>query len=199
MLGFGRGPMDFTIYLTDDDKRVAADLLHGANISSPYIALVPGTRWETKCWPPDRFGAVAASLQQSHGMKSILVGGKDDISIADRAVQNSSGAAVNLCGKTTLRQAAALIERAAIVVTADSTPMHLAAAFSRPLVAVFGPTNPRRTGPFGSLADVIRIPLDCSPCYFRKLRQCPHLHRCMDDLNASMVSQAVISKLNSDK
>lgn len=187
MLGFDREPMNFTIHLTDDDRRIAGELLGSA---SPYVALIPGTRWETKCWSAERFGKIAAALHRSHAMRSVLIGGKDDIPAAERAVQNSNDHAVNLCGKTTLRQAAALIERAALVVTADSTPMHLAAAFNRPLVALFGPTNPARTGPYGRMEDVLRLDLACSPCYYKKLSQCPHDHACMRDLLTEQVVSA---------
>ncbi len=195
MLGFGREPMDFTVHLTDDDRRIAGELLGS---TPPFVALIPGTRWETKCWPAERFGKVAAALHQSHGMKSILIGGKDDIPAAERAVQSSNNSAANLCGKTTLRQAAALIERAALVVTADSTPMHLAAAFNRPLVALFGPTNPARTGPYGRMNDVLRLDLACSPCYYKKLSQCPHNHACMRDLLAEKVTMRCAVALSGD-
>ena len=82
------------------------------------------------------------------------------------------------------------------VVTADSTPMHLAAALGRPLVALFGPTNPRRTGPYRRMADVLRLDLPCSPCYLRKLRQCPYSQACMQQLTVEAVAAAVDARLN---
>ncbi len=198
MLGFDSTPMDFTVHLTESDRAAADNLLNSAGINGPFAALVPGTRWETKCWPAERFGKVAASLHTMHGMKSILIGGKDDIPAAERAVQSSNDSAINLCGDTTLRQAAALIERAALVVTADSTPMHLAAAFNRPLVALFGPTNPARTGPYGRMNDVLRLDLACSPCYYKKLNQCPYDHACMRDLVAETVTTHCAVVLSDD-
>jgi ADP-heptose:LPS heptosyltransferase len=125
----------------------------------------------------------------------VLVGGRDDIPAGEVAVAASEGAAINLCGRTTLRQVAALIEAASLVVTADSTPMHLAAALKRPLVALFGPTNPRRTGPYGRLDDVVRLDLECSPCYLRKLSQCPYGHECMQQLGVDRVSTPLASAL----
>jgi heptosyltransferase I len=196
MLGFDSTPKDFTLHLTESDRAAAGNLLNSAGINGPFAAIVPGTRWETKCWPAERFGKVAESLQSTHGLNSVIIGGQDDIPAADAAVQSSGGSATNLCGKTTLRQAAALIERSAIVITADSTPMHLAAAFNRPLVALFGPTNPSRTGPYGRGSDVVRLDLACSPCYYRKLSQCPHDHACMRDMLVERVATRCVDALS---
>lgn len=195
MLGFDAAPMDFTIAQTEEDRKIAASLVKESGVDQGYAVLVPATRWETKCWPPDRYGMLAALLREKHGLRSLLVGGSDDAVAGTMAVNLSDGAAVNVCGRTTLRQAAALIEGAEIVVTADSTPMHMAAALRRPLVALFGPTNPSRTGPYGRTADVLRIDLDCSPCYFKMLSQCPHNHACMQKLDVQIIADAAHARL----
>lgn len=160
-----------------------------------FAVLVPATRWETKCWPPDRYGLLARIIRDRHGLRSVLVGGAMDVEAGEKAVAASAEAAVNLCGKTTLRQLGALVDHAAIVVTADSTPMHMAAAQGRPLVALFGPTNPKRTGPHGRIEDVVRLDLPCSPCYFRKLSQCPYGHACMEELSVEQVASEVERRL----
>jgi len=197
MLGFANGSLDFSIALADDDRQEAASLLAQAGLPAdgPYVVLVPATRWETKCWPAERYGRLADAIRKKHGLTSILVGGTSDIDAGQQSVDASNGAAHNLCGKTTLRQLAALIDRAALVVTADSTPMHIAAAHGRPLVALFGPTNPNRTGPYGRADDVLRLKLDCSPCYLRKISQCPNQHACMNDLTVETVARAVAERL----
>jgi lipopolysaccharide heptosyltransferase I len=198
VLGFEETPMDFTICVSQDDREKARALLREAGITSkPCIVLVPGTRWQTKCWPAERFGQLAARLQHQTGLKSVLVGGPDDCAAGDAAVAASLGAATNLCGRTSLRQLAALIHRAALVVTADSMPMHMAAALDRPLVALFGPTNPSRTGPYGRKADVLQLHLDCSPCYLRRLAQCQHQHACMQGLDVEQVASAALLQLRS--
>jgi heptosyltransferase-1 len=193
VLGVAEGPLDFTPHLSDDDRRAAESLLREAGVepAGRFAVLVPGTRWETKRWPARRFGELARRLRAEHGLSVVLVGGGGDLAAGADAVAASDGAARNLCGRTTLRQAAAIIERAALVVTADSTPMHLAAALNRPLVALFGPTNPARTGPYGRLADVVRLDLPCSPCYYRKLSHCPYGQACMWDLDIQRVAEAV--------
>lgn len=198
MLGFGDAEMNFSVTMTNQDRARASALLAEAGIESdkPFALLVPSTRWETKCWLPRRFGELAVAIRTRFDMKSILVGGQSDRDTGDIAEQAARGSAVNLCGRTTLRELAALIEAADVVVTADSTPMHLAAALGRPLVALFGPTNPARTGPHGRIADVLRIEdLACSPCYFRRLRQCPHDHACMQRLETETVAEAVGRRL----
>ena len=198
MLGFGDAEMDFSVTTTNQDRTRASRLLAEADIESeePFALLVPSTRWETKCWPPERFGELAVVIRERFDMKSVLVGGESDRDAGNAAAAAAAGSAVSLCGRTTLRELASLIESAAVVVTADSMPMHLAAALGRPLVALFGPTNPARTGPHGRIEDVLRIEdLACSPCYFRRLRQCPHDHACMLRLEVETVAEAVGRRL----
>lgn len=197
LLGFGEASMDFSIAITPEDRSAAGELLAESGIgeSDPYAVLVPATRWETKCWPPDRYGQVAAALREQRGLRSILVGGASDHLFGTIAANASHNAAHNLCGRTTLRELAALIDRSAVVVTADSTPMHMAAAMNRPLVALFGPTNPARTGPYNRMNDVLKIDLECSPCYFKKLSQCPHHHACMQRLDVETVTTAAMGRL----
>lgn len=198
MLGLDDEPPTFALSLTTDDRSYAQALRAEVGVAENdrYAVLVPGTRWETKCWPPDRFGFLAREIAERFGMRSVLVGGASDQSIARIAEGASGDSAVSLCGRTTLRQLAALIETAAIVVTADSTPMHLAAALDRPLVALFGPTNPARTGPYGRMGDVLRLDLPCSPCYYRRMRQCPYDHACMQRLEVASVFDAARTRLN---
>jgi len=193
----GHARVDLRIRFDDDDREKVAEVLqsNGIQVGARYVVLVPATRWETKQWEAARFGRLAARIFEHFGLGSVLVGGAGDVARGDEAVQASSGGAVNLCGKTTLRQLAALIDGAALVVTADSTPMHIAAAHKVPLVALFGPTSAVRTGPFGREDDVLRLDLDCAPCYFRKLRQCPHQHRCMVDLTVERVFEDVVTRL----
>lgn len=196
-LGVDRTNPDFRIAFTPDDEIKVRDLVRGRlGGDQRVIVMAPSTRWPTKCWPAERFGELAAQLFESSGLKTLLVGGPGDLHDGRRAADASQGAAVNICGQTTLRELAALIDRASLVVTADSTPMHLAAAHGRPLVALFGPTNPVRTGPFGRSRDVVRLELDCSPCYFRKLRQCPYNHQCMQELSVARVAEAAVGRLD---
>jgi heptosyltransferase-1 len=199
LLDFTDEPMDFSVAITPADRQAADQLRKQAGLVARerYAVLVPATRWETKCWAAERFGELARRLSEQCGLRSVLIGGASDEAAGARAAETSGGAAVNLCGRTTLRQLAALIETAGVVVTADSTPMHLAAALGRPLAALFGPTNPARTGPYGRGADVLRLGLECSPCYLKRLKECPYDHACMRDLSVEAVLEAVRQRVES--
>ena len=105
---------------------------------------------------------------------------------------------VNLAGETTLGCVAALIERSDLVLCHDSAAMHLGVALGRPLVCIVGPTNPHRTGPYRRPQDVLRLALDCSPCYFRRLAQCDYGHRCMTELESGVVADAVCARLSNE-
>ena len=162
-LGCGRGPVEFVFATDDADRQAAAELLGGVE---RYALLFPGTNWTTKRWPVENFAAMVQPIEQRFGLKCVAAGSEKE-----RALAEQVGASINLAGKTTLRQTTALIERASLVITNDSGPMHIAAALRRPMVALFGPTNPVRTGPYGCEESVLRLDIPCSPCYSRK---CSH-------------------------
>ena len=85
----------------------------------------------------------------------------------------------------------ALIDGAALVLCNDSAPVHIAVALGKPVVAIFGPTSPGRTGPHSRPDSVLQARLPCVPCYYRKLSQCPIQHQCMTDIDAGQVNQAI--------
>jgi ADP-heptose:LPS heptosyltransferase len=99
-------------------------------------------------------------------LTSVLAGGPDAVPLAA-----SLPGVINLAGKTNLRQLVALLERASLVIANDTGPMHIAAALGRPLVTMFGPTSPVRTGPYQRMNSVVRLDIPCSPCFSRK---CSH-------------------------
>lgn len=157
-LGCGRGPIvyDFGIdnAVRDSARRLAP--------SAPYAVLLPGTNWETKRWPAARFGALVRPIKELFGLESVVAGGADAAAMIPEIPR-----AINLTGQTDLRQLVALIEGASLVIGNDSGPMHIAAALGKPLVTVFGPTNPTRTGPHRRPDCVVRLDVPCSPCYSR--------------------------------
>jgi len=152
-------------------------------LPSKYAVIVPGARWKTKRWPPERFGQLASMLP----VKSIVVGGESEAETADIVVGNSNGNAVSTAGNTTLKYLIDIIRNAEFVVTNDSGPMHIAAALNVPVFAIFGPTNPLRTGPYGNRHVVIRRKLKCSPCYKKK---CGNI-QCMDMIEVKEVADIV--------
>ena len=155
----------------------------------PFIAVSPVAFWETKLWEDEKFALLGDRIQMELGATVVLTGGNAEPLEKIRKLMKTK--ALNLGGKTSLRELAALYKRAKIVVTTDSGPMHLAAAVGTPVVALFGPTDPVRTGPYGPGHRVIRTGISCSPC-LRKY--CPH-PRCMTEITVEEVFKAVRKKL----
>jgi heptosyltransferase-1 len=158
-LGCESSPVEFPLATSEQDRRRVSEwLAHGEH----FAVLLPGTNWPTKRWPVERFAAMAPALRDRFGLKTVVAGGPDDVEIASKIPAD-----VNLAGQTSLGELTALLERADLVIANDSGPMHIAAALGRPLVTVFGPTNPVRTGPYGRGDCVVQLNLPCSPCYSR--------------------------------
>ena len=142
---------------------------------------------------PERFGALAAALARD-GLSVCLTGGPDDRAAAERARAAAGNAAVrDLVGQTSLRELVALSARARLFVGCDTGPMHLAAALGVPVVALFGPADPARTGPFGAGHVLVRVPPPCAPCGRKTCNQ-PR-HACMEDLDVERVLAAVRARL----
>lgn len=180
---------------TPEDERAAAGLLAAAGISAPFVAIAPGSIWGSKRWP--YYSDMARRLSDRTDV--VVVGGPEDAPLGEeivRAVEGGRGRsrAVNGCGKLTLRQSAALIARAAVLVTNDSAPLHLATAMGTPIVAVFGPTIPEfGFGPVGARDVTLGVAgLVCRPCSRHGPPRCPlgH-HRCMRDLEPEVVAAAI--------
>lgn len=143
------------------DNRRSSELLQ--NIG-PYAVFVPGARWKTKIWPSESFGKVAAMLP----MRSVIVGSPSDRSIAADLLLHAEGKAISLAGETDLKGLIDVIGHARLVITNDTGPMHIAAALNIPVVAVFGPTDPRRTGPYGRNNIILQSHSGCVPCFKRR-------------------------------
>ncbi len=192
LLGFEDGPLRFGLTISREARAGVERLLGeaGWRAGPSMIVVAPGARWETKVWPRERFAETIDQLCSNGSSRAVLVGSSEDVDRCDWIREHSSAAPLSLAGRTSVSELVALIDRADLVICQDSAPMHIAAALDRPLVCLIGPTNPRRTGPYLRGGDVVRLPLECSPCYLRRLSQCPHAHRCMVDLNVGLVVEA---------
>jgi len=189
LLGFPDWPMRCQLHLIPEDHRVARRLLHDAGVrdGERLALLVPGARWETKRWPARKFGELADRLSRDAGYRVVLLGSRAERPLGQAVAAASGSPVIDLIGRTDLRQLMAVIAAADLVVTNDSGTKDIAAAFHRPLVCLYGPTNPRRTGPMLGRGRVVRLEVPCSPCYLKTLAQCPHEHRCLRDLEADAV------------
>jgi lipopolysaccharide heptosyltransferase I len=186
MLGFDDRPPDLAIHLPPPELATIEDLLRSHGLAGrPIAVLVPGTIWETKHWHTAGFAEVGRHLLAS-GLSVVIAGTARDLP-RSRAIAAACPGAVDLCGRTSVAGLVALICRAELCVTNDSGSMHVAVAVGTPVVSVFGPTNPVWIGPYRRPHAVVRADVGCSPCNLRRLRQCPHDHRCIREVSGSMV------------
>jgi heptosyltransferase I len=186
-LGLGRGPVEF-VFPTNDADRRSIDGLIAPGVR--YAVFLPGANWVTKRWPPEKFAACVEPLRERYGLQSVVAGGGGDSVIAAKIP-----GAIDVTGKTNLRQLVALLERADLVIANDTGPMHIAAALGRPLVTMYGPTSPFRTGPFGRLDSVVQLDIHCSPCYGRR---CSHIS-CLHKLEADPILEAVAEQMEGQR
>ncbi len=152
------------------------------------IVINPVARWKTKLWDEKKFALLADRLVNERRAVVIFTGSPDDRMITERIRGMMREDSVNWAGETTLRELAALASLADLFITTDTGPMHLAAAAGARVVALFGPTAPWRTGPYGPGHGVVRKGMDCSPCF---RRTCDIGVRCMEEITVEDVMKQV--------
>jgi heptosyltransferase-2 len=179
-----------------DQKRVDEFLLGRA--SRDLVAIAPGSVWATKRWPLDHFRSLVDELI-ARGCRVVVIGGGEDAELCERLTKRFPSDKVDdACGRLTPLQSAEMLRRCRVLVTNDSAPMHLAAAFGTPCVAIFGPTVPEfGFAPFGPQHIIIeRKALWCRPCTPHGGARCPTgTHECMTGISVNEVSQAVFRLL----
>lgn len=163
--------------------------------TGPLVACHPISRWETKLWPEAKFARLAAEMVSRMQATVVFTGSNEDREAIARIIGEASVDRVyNWAGTTGLRELAYLCKQAAIVVSTDSGPMHLAAVLGTPVVALFGPTAPWRTGPYGRKHKVLRVDRDCSPCF---QKTCDTVD-CLAVIEVEDVFQAVFDQLDKE-
>lgn len=163
----------------------APEITHIKSSLGAYAVVVPGARKPANRWPAERYGVLAARLP----VTTVILGSRADVPLAEKVVAASGGKAISLAGKTDLKGLIHIIRGARYMVCNDTGPMHIAAALNVPIVALFGPANPRRTGPYGQLDRVINPRLSCAPCYKKECRN----PVCMEAISVDEVEMAVKS------
>jgi len=161
-----------------------------------YIVFAPGAAYgPAKCWPPAYFAELAKKIKKT-GQDVLILGTQKDNSIARKILQylgdNKKGI-YNLTGLTSLAGAMSIVKKSISVVTNDSGLMHLTAALKHPQIALFGPTNPKRTAPYGETTKIIYHQVPCAPC---KYRQCPKEHICMRQITVEEVFNIIEEALS---
>lgn len=187
-IGIACGKIEFGFPIDALDREKIKILLQAYMISETdrIVVINPMARWDTKLWQSRKFAQVADRICEK-GFKVCFTGGRDDIEEIEKIRSFMSHGAVNLAGKTSLKTLAALYEKAELLLTTDTGPMHIATAINTPVVALFGPTAPWRTGPFGVGHQIVSVKLDCSPCF---KRFCPTTE-CMKDITVDMALESI--------
>jgi len=170
-----------------------SDQLSTINHQPLKIGLCPGAEYgPAKRWLPERFAEAVAKITAQSSAQWILLGTKKDAAIGEQIAAAIGDHCVNRIGQTTLEQLIDELRRCRLLLTNDTGTMHLAALLGVPVVAVFGSTEPRLTGPLGNGHTILRHHVECSPCF---LRECPIDFRCMKAVSADEVAGAVVSML----
>ncbi len=185
----------FLIPLKEENRTRVEDLLKAHHVESAagFVAINPVALWETKLWENRKFALLADRIIEELNTDVVFTGsGAREIAKIRDVMKHP---AANLGGKTSLRDLGCLYRRARLLVTTDTGPMHLAAAVGTPVVALFGPTDPARTGPYGEGHTVIRRDLPCSPCFKKK---CP-TNDCMREIAVDDVLAAIKRRLSLDR
>ncbi len=177
-------------WLGPKDHAQVQQLLRRWNLSerAACALICPGARSHLKRWPAEGFAAVANRLHKELGLKIVFSGEPDEEPIIDEIRHLMTAPSHSTVGLVTMRQLGLLMRRMSVVVTNDSASLHLASAMDRPVVAVFGPTDERKYGPWGAIGRVVRRRLFCAPC---EQAQCRFSHECMRYVEADEVVDAV--------
>ena len=190
-VGIPTDNIEYHLPIKKDDVRWVDDTLsrHGVEATDPFIVINPMAKWQTKLWHMDGFVELADRIIARFGMPIVFTGSGEDRSYVETICRRMKQTALNLAGETDLMTLSALLQRARLMVTTDTGPMYMAAAVHTPVVALFGPTAPWRTGPFGEQHQVVRSNLACMPCF---KRQCPTIE-CMLNIQTSDIMQRIES------
>lgn len=185
-------PPRFEFIDRSDDRQAVDTILTRAGMAphQVWIAMNVSARWETKRWPPQHFAEVADRLSQAHGLSVVLIGGPAERPESLAVTARMRTKAIDLTGQTPVGLLPGLLRRASLLVTNDSGPMHIAAAVGTPVVALFGPTDPVKTGPYGKGHVVLSHAVECRPCFRRDCAR-PVPLECLTAVRPDQVVRAV--------
>ncbi|HOX09888.1 MAG TPA: lipopolysaccharide heptosyltransferase II [Candidatus Omnitrophota bacterium] len=190
LMGIEGAPKELELWPSAADEGSVRDMLETDWVGDhqALVAINPGAspRWATKRWPAENFAKLCDLLAQKE-IRPVIIGTKADSEAADLVISMTRSKPVNLTGKTTITELAALMKRMKCLVTSDSAPMHVAAAMKTPFVALFGPTDPARHLPPSQACAVVRKGLRCAPCY---KPVCSDI-RCMREIEVEDVMRSI--------
>ncbi len=157
-----------------------------------YVCINPMAKGSSKLWILERFSKVADRIIKEMGLPVIFTGSQEDRPFIRGILDQMETRALNLAGNTTLRELAILYEYSSLLLCTDTGPMHLAAAMGCPVCAIFGPTSPLRTGPYGQGHKIITANVPCRPCFKRACNDMV----CMSKISVDDVYNGIVEILN---
>lgn len=196
------------LFISENCKLKAKDLLtqYGIDESDKLIGIAPGAgaSWGRdaifKHWPAEKYGRLVDKIAENFKAKILIFGDESEKSIADVIVNTMRNKPINLTGKTSLEELAALISNLNILITNDGGPLHIAAALGIKTVSIFGPVDERVYGPYPASSKhiVIKEDIDCRPCYQKfRFTGCANNRRCLEDISVDEVYAAVDKLISS--
>ena len=191
------GGVSFPVSVGQGPREAAAGYLKEGGLApgDPFFVVVPGARWATKLWSDEKFSRFIALAKARFGLGAVLVGGPSEKERLEKIRSDSGEGALNLAGRTSLKELYVLMSMSRFVLTVDSGPMHVAAAAGARVVALFGPTAPWRTGPYGKGHVIVRKGLECSPCFLKSCKD----PRCMKEIAVEDALCAVTGLLETNR
>jgi heptosyltransferase-2 len=178
------------LHISEEEKTAAGKAMieAGRDPARPLVILNPGAAYgPAKRWPAERFADLARRFQARNNADILLVGAAGEADIAASIASGLERKPLDFTGKTSLRQLMGLISLGRVFVTNDTGPMHIAGALGVPVVAIFGPTDPKATGPSRRPFVVLKKDAPCWPCTYRS---CPYDQRCMTGIGPEEVFSA---------
>ena len=176
-LGVGHLAKTFNVPISNEAREWASAQLR--DCPRPWLVLGVGARWVTKRWPPESFAVLAKRAQAHFGGTALFIGAPDETPLAQQVIAKLTGPCRDYTGKTTLPQLAALLEKADVMASNDTGPLHLAAALGRPVVAPYTCTKTVRHGPYGAMRGAVESAVWCLGSY---IKRCPRMD-CMSELH----------------
>ena len=162
---------------------------------SRWVSFQPGARWPNKRWPAEHYAEVLRQLAARRpDLRFAVLGGQDERTLGESISRAGGARCLDLTGKLSLPEMVEWLRRSALLITNDTGPMHVAAALGTPVVAMFGPTTPQRTGPYGQLDHVLQLSLPCVPC-LKPYCIYPKPMECLRALPPSVAVQAALARL----
>jgi lipopolysaccharide heptosyltransferase I len=197
-LGADISKPDFHIAISREDEEFAHNFLKENLIKEDelIIGINPGASILHNRWEAEKFGKLSDILIEKYNAKIIVFGGKQDIELSKNMLEVMKNKVAVAVGKTTLKQLAALISKCSLFVGNDTGPLHIAVAMKTPTVAIFGPADPRRTGPYGNIHKIVYKNFPCSPCF--RHPTCKD-YKCMKEISVEDVLEATEEQLKEIK